>query len=132
MTRGIDADSANLPEITFANRRSCDLRYKPQIGAAVEGESHIMSIRTTTFLALAAALAVGLAADALAGNTVNGHAPPKTVGMRQPLSGSSGPHRQPVDPNPSTGGDYSGDSAGGGSGGGGYFGDPNAPGHKQF
>jgi len=90
-----------------------------------------MSKTTTTILALAAALTVGLATDALAGNAVNGYAPPKSVGMRQPPSSSSGPHRQPVDPNPSTGGDYSGDSAGG-SGGGGYFGDPNAPGHKQF
>jgi hypothetical protein len=41
------------------------------------------------------------------------------------------PHRQPIDPNPSTGSGYGGDSAGG-SGGGGYFGDTNAPGHQQF
>jgi peptidase E len=44
---------------------------------------------------------------------------------------SSGPHRQPIDPNPSTGTGYGGDSAGG-SGGGGYFGDTNAPGLRQF
>jgi hypothetical protein len=49
------------------------------------------------------------------------------VSARQPSS----PHRQPIDPNPSMGSGYGGDSAGG-SGGGGYFGDPNAPGHQQF
>jgi len=50
------------------------------------------------------------------------------LGARQ---ASSRPHRQPIDPNPSTGGGYGGDSAGG-SGSGGYIGDPNAPGHQQF
>ncbi|MHC2461209.1 hypothetical protein [Bradyrhizobium embrapense] len=57
--------------------------------------------------------------------------PPKSVGAKLPPGGSGGPHRQPVDPQPSLGSGYSGDSAGG-SGGGGYFGDPNHPGHEQF
>ncbi len=47
------------------------------------------------------------------------------------VQASSRPHRQPIDPNPSTGSGYGGDSAGG-SGGGGYFGDTNAPGLRQF
>ncbi len=40
------------------------------------------------------------------------------------LPGGSGPHRQPIDPQPSLGTDYSGDSAGG-DGSGGYMGDGN-------
>ncbi len=86
----------------------------------------------TTVSLVAAALNAGFISDAVAGNTVkNGTTPPKTTGVKQPSSGPSGPHRQPVDPSPGKGGDYSGDSAGG-SGSGGYRGDPNSPGHKQF
>jgi hypothetical protein len=44
-----------------------------------------------------------------------------TVGAKLPPSGGS-PSRQPIDPPPYLGGDYSGDSAGGG-GSGGYMGD---------
>ncbi len=86
------------------------------------------------FSGAAIAIALACAGPAVAGNTgaaKNGLTPPKTVGVKQLPSGSSGPHRQPGDPNPGKGGDYSGDSAGG-SGGGGYIGDPNSPGHKQF
>jgi len=86
----------------------------------------------TTILMLAAALTVSIATDAVAGNAVRGYSPPNTVGMKQPPSRGSGGTRQPVDPSPGTGWDYSGDSAGGGSGGGGYFGDSNRPGHQQF
>lgn len=88
---------------------------------------------TTTVLALTAALSIGVATAAVAGNhTVRqGYTPPKTTGVKKQPSSPSGPHRQPVDPNPGRGGDYSGDSTGG-SGSGGYIGDPNAPGHKQF
>jgi len=46
-----------------------------------------------------------------------------TVGAKLTPSGGS-PVRQPIDPPPSLGGDYSGDSAGGG-GSGGYMGDGN-------
>ncbi|MGC2408744.1 MAG: hypothetical protein WA441_01715 [Methyloceanibacter sp.] len=83
-----------------------------------------------TLLIVAAMLIMGSTTAAEAGVHL-GFTPPKTVGVMQPPSSPSGPHRQPVDPNPNTGGDYSGDSAGG-SGGGGYMGDPDHPGHQQF
>lgn len=50
--------------------------------------------------------------------------PPASVGAKMP-PGGTGPHRQPVDPQPSLGSDYSGDSAGSGDGSGGYMGDGN-------
>lgn len=88
--------------------------------------------KTVVAAAIGIALAAGSLGAANAGTLV--HVPlPKNVGALQPPSGggSGGPHRQPVDPPPQLGGDYSGDSAGG-SGGGGYLGDPNHPGHQQF
>jgi hypothetical protein len=87
-----------------------------------------------TILAVAIGIAVSASALSAANAGTLGHIPlPKSAGAVQPPSGggSSGPHRQPVDPPPQLGSDYSGDSAGG-SGGGGYFGDPNHPGHEQF
>jgi hypothetical protein len=86
-----------------------------------------------SILAVAIAFVVVAPCTALAGDTVTkGYSPPaKTSAKLPPGKPSGGPHRQPVDPNPSKGGNYGGDSAGG-SGGGGYIGDPNAPGHKQF
>ncbi len=89
-------------------------------------------IRRTVF-AVAIGIALGAGALSAANAGTLGHVPlPKSAGALQPPSGGgSGPHRQPVDPQPSPGGDYSGDSAGG-SGGGGYFGDSNHPGHEQF
>ncbi len=91
-------------------------------------------LQKSTFFVLAAVLIISFATEVMAGDSPNkGVTPPKTTGVKMPPSGSSpsGPHRQPVDPSPGKGGDYSGDSAGG-SGSGGYIGDPNAPGHKQF
>ncbi len=87
-------------------------------------------------IVVAAAIGIALAAGSLSAANAGtlGHIPlPKNAGALQPPSGggSSGPQRQPVDPSPQRGGDYSGDSAGG-SGGGGYLGDPNHPGHEQF
>jgi hypothetical protein len=82
-------------------------------------------------LAVAALVAFSTAQLASANATTIRAAPPQSVGMKQPPGKSGGPHRQPVDPSPSLGSGYSGDSAGG-SGGGGYFGDPNHPGHEQF
>ncbi|QOZ33106.1 hypothetical protein [Bradyrhizobium sp. CCBAU 53421] len=84
-----------------------------------------------SLIAFAAVVAFGVAAlgSAQAGRLPM--APPKMVGAKLPPGGSGGPHRQPVDPPPYLGTDYSGDSAGG-SGGGGYLGDPNHPGHEQF
>jgi hypothetical protein len=84
-----------------------------------------------SLFAFAAAFAFGVTALSSANAGVLHIAPPKTVGLKQPPGGSGGPHRQPVDPPPYLGTDYSGDSAGG-SGGGGYLGDPNHPGHQQF
>jgi hypothetical protein len=87
-----------------------------------------MSRNVLTFAA-AIAFSVTVLSSANAG-TIH-VTPPNTVGMKQPPGSSGGPHRQPVDPQPSLGTGYSGDSAGG-SGGGGYFGDSNHPGHEQF
>ncbi len=89
-------------------------------------------LQKSTFFVLAAVLIISFATEVMAGDSPNkGVTPPKTTGVKMPPSPPSGPHRQPVDPSPGKGGDYSGDSAGG-SGSGGYIGDPNAPGHKQF
>jgi hypothetical protein len=84
-------------------------------------------------LAIAIAFVLAAPSTALAGDAVKkGYSPPAKTSAKLPSGKpSGGPHRQPVDPNPSKGGGYGGDSAGG-SGGGGYIGDPNAPGHKQF
>src|SRR5579859_1728250 len=84
-------------------------------------------------VALALVIGAGALSSANAGTLVNRGNLPKSAGALQPPTGGSsgGPHRQPVDPPPQLGTDYSGDSAGG-SGGGGYFGDPNHPGHEQF
>ena len=84
-----------------------------------------------SLLAFAAVVAFGVTALSSAHAGGLHMTPPKNVGAKLPPGGSGGPHRQPVDPQPSLGTGYSGDSAGG-SGGGGYLGDPNHPCHEQF
>ena len=66
---------------------------------------------TTTILALAAALTIGIATDAVAGDAVKNR--PVTTGAKQPPSPPSKKGTQPIDPNPSLG--SSGSSSGGGN-----------------
>jgi len=66
---------------------------------------------TTTILALAAALTIGIATDAVAGDAVKNR--PITTGAKKPPSPPSKKGTQPIDPNPSLGSSGSGGSGGG-------------------
>lgn len=109
----------------------CHYAVAASVGPREVQMRSLLTKRTTPILVIGA-LTIGITASAQTSDTVKkGHTPPPKTGAKLPPGKPPGPHRQPVDPNPGSGGDYGGDSAGG-SGGGGYIGDPNSPGHRQY